>query len=45
METLREQVAQDADRILVLDDGKANGFGTHAELIKENKIYQEIYET
>ena len=36
---------QDADRILVLDEGKVNGFGTHEELLKSNAIYQEIYET
>ncbi|HIS68345.1 MAG TPA: ABC transporter ATP-binding protein [Candidatus Gallacutalibacter stercoravium] len=35
---------QDADRILVLEDGQVNGFGTHDELLKSNKIYQEIYE-
>lgn len=33
----------DADRILVLDEGKINGFGTHEELLKTNKIYQDIY--
>lgn len=36
---------QNADRILVLDDGRVSGFGTHEELLKTNKIYQEIYET
>ncbi|MBR4710781.1 MAG: ABC transporter ATP-binding protein [Clostridia bacterium] len=36
---------QDADRILVLDEGMVNGFGTHEELLKTNRIYQEIYET
>ncbi len=36
---------QDADRILVLDDGAVNGFGTHEELLENNAIYQEIYET
>lgn len=36
---------QDADRILVLDDGKINGFDTHENLIKNNEIYQEIYNT
>ncbi|MBR5345772.1 MAG: ABC transporter ATP-binding protein [Clostridia bacterium] len=36
---------QDADRILVLDEGRVNGFGTHDELLKTNAIYQEIYET
>ena len=36
---------QDADRILVLDNGTVNGFGTHAELLESNEIYREIYET
>jgi len=36
---------QDADRILVLDNGCVNGFGTHAELMESNEIYREIYET
>lgn len=36
---------QEADRILVLEDGAINGFGTHEELLKNNPIYQEIYET
>ena len=34
---------QDADRILVLDNGQINGLGTHEELLKTNKIYQEVY--
>ena len=34
---------QDADRILVLDDGRINGLGTHEELLKTNQIYQEVY--
>lgn len=34
---------QDADRILVLDEGKIVGFGNHEELLKTNEIYQEIY--
>ncbi len=33
----------DADKIIVMDDGKINGVGTHEELLKTNKIYQEIY--
>lgn len=33
----------DADKIIVLDDGKINGIGTHKELIQNNKIYKEIY--
>ena len=36
---------QDADRIIVLDDGKVSGFDSHDNLLKTNKIYQEIYET
>ena len=36
---------QDADRILVLDDGKINGYDTHEHLLENNRIYQEIYET
>ena len=35
---------QDADRILVLDGGRINGFDTHENLLKNNQIYQEIYE-
>lgn len=35
----------DADRIIVLDDGKINGIGTHEELLETNNIYQEVYET
>ena len=34
-----------ADRILVLDNGTINGFGTHEELLETNAIYQEIYES
>ena len=34
---------QDADRILVLDNGQINGIGTHEELLKNNAIYQEVY--
>ena len=35
---------QDADRIVVLDDGRIGGIGTHRELLENNKIYKEIYE-
>ena len=34
---------QDADCILVLDNGQINGLGTHEELLKNNAIYQEVY--
>ena len=36
---------QDADKIIVLDNGKLNGFGTHEELLKTNEIYKEVYES
>ena len=35
---------QDADRILVLDEGRVNGFGTHEQLLASNRIYQEVYQ-
>lgn len=35
---------QDADRILVLDQGAVVGFGTHEALLKDNEIYRDIYE-
>ncbi|RII35809.1 ABC transporter ATP-binding protein [Clostridium chromiireducens] len=36
---------QDADKIIVLNDGKIDGFGNHEELIKSNDIYREVYES
>ena len=36
---------QGCDRIIVMDDGKVNGFGTHDELLKTNDIYREVYES
>lgn len=36
---------QDADRIVVLDDGKVNGVGTHEQLLANNQIYQEVYQS
>ena len=41
----RVSSVQDADRILVLDNGRINGFGTHEQLLETNAIYQEIYES
>ncbi len=40
----RVSSVQDSDYILVMDDGKVTGVGTHEELLKTNPIYQEIYE-
>jgi len=34
-----------ADRIIVMEDGKINGFGTHEELLKNNTIYRDVYES
>jgi ATP-binding cassette subfamily B protein len=36
---------QDADRIIVMDDGKINGIGTHEELLINNLIYKEVYDS
>ena len=36
---------EDADKIIVIDDGKINGFGTHEELLKNNAIYKEVYDS
>ena len=34
-----------ADRIIVMDDGKISGYGTHEELLRSNEIYREVYES
>lgn len=36
---------QNADRIIVMEDGRINGFGTHEELLAGNEIYREVYES
>lgn len=36
---------QDTDRILVLDDGRIDAFGTHEELLQTNEIYRNIYQS
>ena len=36
---------EDADQIIVLDEGRIDAIGTHEELLKNNKIYQEVYYT
>ena len=35
---------EDADHILVLNEGQVNGYGTHEELLENNEIYRDIYE-
>ena len=34
---------EEADKIIVLDDGKIDGFGTHKELLEKNEIYKDVY--
>ncbi|MGN0466851.1 MAG: ABC transporter ATP-binding protein [Lachnospiraceae bacterium] len=36
---------QNADRIIVMDDGRIDGIGTHKQLLETNKIYREVYES
>ena len=36
---------EDADQIIIVDDGKINAIGTHEQLLKSNAIYQEVYNT
>ncbi len=36
---------QDADRIIVMEEGEVDGFGTHGELLETNAIYREVYES
>lgn len=36
---------QDADKIVVMDNGRIDAIGTHEELLKSNKIYREVYES
>lgn len=41
----RVSSVKDADRIIVLDEGRVNGFDTHENLLKNNDIYSEIFES
>ena len=41
----RVSSVQDADRIIVMDEGQVQGFGTHEELLKTDEIYREVYES
>ncbi len=36
---------ENADRILVMENGEVNGFGTHEQLLENNEIYRDIYES
>ena len=36
---------EEADQIIVLDNGEINGIGTHEELLKSNEIYREVYQS
>jgi ATP-binding cassette subfamily B protein len=36
---------QDSDKIIVLDNGRIDGFGTHEELLETNEIYREVYQS
>ena len=36
---------KDCDRIIVMDDGRINGIGTHDGLMESNAIYKEVYES
>ena len=40
-----KKTVKHADQIIILDRGCVNAIGTHDELLKNNKIYQEIYES
>ena len=35
----------DADRIIVLNDGRLDGFGSHEELLQNNAIYRDVYDS
>jgi ABC-type multidrug transport system fused ATPase/permease subunit len=39
----RASSVRDADKIIVLDEGKAVGIGTHEELMSSSEVYREIY--
>ena len=35
----------DSDKIIVMENGKINGFGSHEELMASNEIYRDVYES
>ncbi len=41
----RVSSVQNADHIIVMEDGRIDGYGTHEELLKSNEIYREVYES
>ncbi|MCI9675979.1 MAG: ABC transporter ATP-binding protein [Lachnospiraceae bacterium] len=41
----RVSSVEHADRIIVMNEGQINGFGTHEELLAENEIYRDVYES
>ncbi|MCM1121617.1 MAG: ABC transporter ATP-binding protein/permease [Eubacterium sp.] len=41
----RVSSVQNADHIIVMEDGRIDGYGTHEELLKNNEIYREVYES
>ncbi|MBR3042581.1 MAG: ABC transporter ATP-binding protein [Eubacterium sp.] len=41
----RVSSVMDADRIIVMDAGRINGFGSHSELLESNEIYRDVYES
>ena len=36
---------QDCDRIIVMEEGRVDGFGTHLELLEKNEIYRDVYDS
>ena len=41
----RVSSVMDADRLIIMDEGRLAGFGTHEQLLADNEIYRDIYET
>ena len=41
----RVSSVEDADKIIIMDNGEINGFGTHKELLESNEIYKDVYES